>query len=177
MSTVLQERPERLPMTTACSVLGLNRSTVYEWSKPAAVDVEPLLSRKEAPQPRALSTPERDKVREVLLSEEHRDQPPHEVYHTLLEQGQYLCSISTMHRLLRADRCSGERRQQRPAQHHAIPRLEATRPNEVWSWDITKLATQRRGVYLVFTWSSTCSAAMWWPGCCRAKRTVRWPSS
>lgn len=148
MITVLQERPERLPTATACKALGLNRSTVYQWSKPSARDAEPMVSRKDSPQPRALSQPERDTVCELLLGEEYRDQPPHEVYHALLEQGQYLCSISTMHRLLRAQNCSGERRQQRPAQHHAIPRLEATRPNEVWSWDITKLATQRRGVYL-----------------------------
>lgn len=93
MITVLQERPERLPMATACRALGLSRSTVYQWSKPTAQDAEPLLSRKDAPQPRALSQLERDNVREVLLSEEYRDQPPHEVYHALLEQGQYLCSI------------------------------------------------------------------------------------
>lgn len=148
MITVLQERPERLPMATACKALGLNRSTVYQWIKPASRNVGSNLSRKDAPQPRALSQLERDKVQEVLLGEAYRDQPPHEVYHALLEQGQYLCSISTMHRLLRALNCSGERRQQRPAQHHAIPRLQATRPNEVWTWDITKLATQRRGIYL-----------------------------
>ena len=68
-----------------------------------------------------------------------------EVYHHLLQLGTYLCSISTMHRLLRADQEQGERRAQRPAQHHAIPRLLATKPNEVWCWDITKLATTEPG--------------------------------
>ena len=53
-----------------------------------------------------------------------------------------------MHRLLRQQKENGERRQQRPAQHHAIPRLVAYGPNEVWSWDITKLPLRQRGVYL-----------------------------
>lgn len=47
MITVLQERPERLPLATACNALGLNRSTVYQWSKPVARDVEPKSSRKD----------------------------------------------------------------------------------------------------------------------------------
>lgn len=145
---VLQDKPARVPMAKACQVLGLNRSTVYQWRKAPAANDDSLRSRKHCPQPRALSEPERQNVRDTLHSEEYCDQPPHEVYYELLEQGQYLCSISTMHRLLRDTNCAGERRQQRPAQHHAIPRLEAKSPNEVWSWDITKLATQRRGVYL-----------------------------
>lgn len=71
-----------------------------------------------------------------------------QMYHTLLERGENLCSISTMHRILRENKQNGERRQQRAAQHHAVPRLCATRPNEVWSWDCSKLATVSRGVYL-----------------------------
>jgi len=53
-----------------------------------------------------------------------------------------------MHRLLRQEGENGERRPQRPAQHHAIPRLLAFSPNEVWTWDITKLPLIRRGIYL-----------------------------
>lgn len=146
--TALQDKPTRLPMVTACRVLGLNRGTVYQWQKTPVAEREALRSRKDSPQPRALSEPERQNVRDTLLSEPYCDQPPHEVYYELLQQGQYLCSISTMHRLLRGMHCAGERRQQRPAQHHAIPRLESTKPNQVWSWDITKLATHRRGEYL-----------------------------
>lgn len=86
---------------------------------------------------------------DMLHSETYCDQPPAEVYQRLLEKGQYLCSMSTLHRLLRSLQETGERRHQRPAQHHAIPRLLATAaPNEVWSWDITKLPLVRRGVYL-----------------------------
>jgi putative transposase len=84
----------------------------------------------------------------MLHSEPFADQPPAEVYSQLLGQGQYLCSVSTMHRVLREAKENGERRVQRPAQHHAVPRLLAHQPNDVWTWDITKLATLRRGVYL-----------------------------
>ena len=85
---------------------------------------------------------------ETLRSEPYRDQPPAEVYQRLLEEDQYLCSVSTMHRLLRQADENGERRPQRPAQHHAIPRLLAHAPNEVWTWDISKLPLIRRGIYL-----------------------------
>jgi putative transposase len=150
MMCVIDERPDRLPMTTACQVLGLNRSSVYAWRRRRAQGTPPphRRSRKEAVQPRALSHPEQVKVVETLHSEPFRDQPPSEVYHRLLEQNQYLCSISTMHRLLRQHKENGERRQQRPAQHHAIPRLIAYGPNEVWTWDVTKLPMRQRGIYL-----------------------------
>jgi putative transposase len=84
----------------------------------------------------------------VLHSEEFRDQPPAEVYHRLLERGTHLCSLSTMHRILREDDENGDRRDQRAAKHHAVPRLLAEAPNAVWTWDCSKLATRARGVYL-----------------------------
>ena len=84
----------------------------------------------------------------MLTSDEHCDQPPVQVYHSLLERGEYLCSISTMHRLMRQTNLSGERRQQRPPSPQPIPRLRATEPNQVWTWDIAKLPTKQRGEYL-----------------------------
>jgi putative transposase len=87
-------------------------------------------------------------VLEVLHSERFVDQPPREVYGALLAEGQYLCSVRTMYRIL-ADRGEGrERRNQRPARHYPVPRLEARAPNEVWTWDISKLATRTPGVFL-----------------------------
>lgn len=149
MTTVLEQRPERLPLATACKVLGLNRSSVYAWRRRKAQGVSaPRRCRKDIVQPRALTEQERAKVIEILHSETYRDQPPAEVYHHLLEQHQYLCSISTMHRLLRQHKEHGERRQQRLPQHHAIPRLLARAPNEVWTWDVTKLPLIQRGIYL-----------------------------
>ena len=144
MTTVLDQRPERLPLVPACRALGLNRSTVYAHRKAREHNHEPRTSRKHCPQPRALSEAERQKVLDVFSHDEFLDQPPQEVFHELLQRGEYLCSMSTMYRLLRARGSQGERRKQRPAQNHAIPRLVASRPNEVWSWDITKLPLKRK---------------------------------
>jgi putative transposase len=91
-------------------------------------------SRQHAVQPLALSAQKRSTVIDTLHSEDYCDQPLAEVYQRLLEQKCYLCSISTMHRLLKTLQETGERRHQRPAQKHAIPRLLAPAPNEVWSW-------------------------------------------
>lgn len=135
MNAVLTERPERLPMVQACRALAVNRSSVYARRRRATHAGEPQRSRRHAVQPRALSEAERQTVIETLHSEAYCDQPPVEVYQRLLEQDRYLCSVSTMHRLLRGLQENGERRQQRPAQHHAVPRLLARAPNEVWSWD------------------------------------------
>ena len=99
-------------------------------------------------QPRALTDEERQSVHETLNSDEFCNQPPAEVYQRLLERGIHLCSVSTMHRILRAHGENGERRDQRTARHHALPRLLAEAPNEVWTWDCSKLATRARGVYL-----------------------------
>ncbi len=82
--------------------------------------------RKETQQPRALSAEERTEVREVLNSAEYHDQPPAQIYFYLLEQGIYLCSVNTIHRLMREDGLNGERRQQRPASPQPIPRQQAT---------------------------------------------------
>jgi putative transposase len=135
-------------MVRACQVLELNRSTVFARRKRAANDQPAQRSRRKAVQPRALSQQERATVTEILHSEEYCDQPPAAVYQRLLEQNQYHCSVSTMHRILRSEQETGERRNQRPAQHHAIPRLLAKAPHDVWTWDITKLPLVRRGVYL-----------------------------
>ena len=148
MKAVLEQRPDRLPLAIACHSLGLNRSTVYAHRKRSRNAYPAKTSRRESIQPRALSPTERQEVVDLLHSQEFCDQPPFEVYSALLEQGRYLCSPSSMHRYLRVEGCTGERRHQRPAQHHAVPRLEATMPNQVWTWDISKLPMQTRGAYL-----------------------------
>ena len=148
MSVLIAERPQTVPLLAACRALGLNRSTVYARRRRSERSQAPQTSRQHVPQPRALSSDERHHVHEVLTSAEFCNQPPIEVYQTLLERGVNLCSVSTMHRILREHSENGERRNQRAAQHHAIPRLEAKAPNEVWTWDCSKLATVARGTYL-----------------------------
>ena len=148
MSVVITERPDSIPLKAACSALGLHRSSVYARRRRASERAGSRVSRKTAPQPRALQTDERQRVHETLTSPEFCNQPPVEVYQTLLERGVYLCSISTMHRILREHGENGERRDQRAAQHNTMPRLVAQAPNEVWTWDCSKLATRARSVYL-----------------------------
>ena len=70
-------------------------------------------------------------------------------YATLLGRGKYLGSIRTMYRVLAEAGETKERRNQRAPQQHAMPSLTATAPNQIWTWDITKLATQDKGVFLM----------------------------
>ena len=147
MTLVTTARAPAVPLSRACDALGLNRSSVYARQRPRREGAHSITHAR-APQPRALAPTERRDVLSLLHSEAFHDQPPAQVYQHLLEQDRYLCSVSTMHRLLRAAGENGERRRQRPAQHHAVPRLSAQAPHDVWTWDITKLATNRRGVYL-----------------------------
>lgn len=145
------ELPQGVSERQACDVLDICRNSLRAARARAGFcgPVSPLGRRRHASrQPRALNAQQRSEVQEVLTDDKHCDQPPVQVYHSLLEQGVYLCSISTMHRLLRANNLSGERRQQRPPNPQPIPRLQATGPNQVWTWDIAKLATKQRGQYL-----------------------------
>lgn len=150
MTAVLNERPDRVPLATACRALGLNRSTVYARNRAPLDEAERARrrSRKGCPQPRALSEDERQQVRDTLYGETYREQPPAEVHADLLEQGEYLCSVRTMHRILKADAAHGDRRPQRPAQHHAMPHLLAAQPHDVWTWDISKLPCRAQAQYL-----------------------------
>ena len=82
---------------------------------------------------------ERARIRSVLCSEEFCDLAPAQVYAALLDTGTYLCSERTMYRILAEADLIGERRRGHVRRSHAIPRLVATGPNQVWSWDISRL--------------------------------------
>jgi len=117
----------------ACRALGVPRATLYRRMQPAA---PPRLR----PTPeRALAAAERQVVLDHLHSERFRDKAPAEVYATLLDEDIYLCSIRTMHRILAQHGELKERRNQLRHPQYKKPELLATGPNEVWSWDITKL--------------------------------------
>jgi putative transposase len=133
-----------VPILRACHALGISRATVYRNTRPSSA--APSYSR--AASQRRLSDEERGAVMDVLHSSEFVDQPPHEVYATLLSRGVYLASVRTMYRLLAERGETQERRNQRRAFVHPKPSLTATAPNQVWTWDITKLATTAVGVFL-----------------------------
>lgn len=88
---------------------------------------------------RALTPQEREAIYQHLYEPRFVDLPPSEVYATLLDEGIYLCSQRTLYRLLKADRADTPRTRARKHTHYAKPELLATGPNQVWSWDITKL--------------------------------------
>jgi len=100
-----------------------------------------------APQPRALSGAERVEVLSVLHHERFVDQAPASIYANLLDEGRYLCSVPTMYRLLRAEGETRERRRQATHPATVKPELLATGPNEIWSWDITKLLGPAKWTY------------------------------
>jgi putative transposase len=124
--------------TAACAAVGRARATHYRLHRksPPRPRQAPRTPR---PQPRALSEGERQSVLEVLHSERFVDVAPPEVYATLLDEGVYLGSVSTMYRVLRSVGEVHERRRQAVHPPYVKPELLAERPNQVWSWDITKL--------------------------------------
>jgi len=130
----------------ACAAVGRARATHYRHRRPPRSQ-RPPPSRPRRHQPRALSGAEQAAVRAELHSQRFVDQAPPTIYATLLDEQRYLCSVSTMYRLLRADGEVGERRRQ--ASHPAAvkPELVASQPNVVWSWDITKLLGPSKWTY------------------------------
>jgi transposase InsO family protein len=132
-----------VPVVRACEALGISRATLYRWTAPPAAP-KPRLPR---PVPRKLSELERQTIVDVLHSAEFIDQPPHETYAALLSRGVYLASIRTMYRVLAALGETQERRAFRSPERHTKPSLEASAPNQVWTWDITKLAGPQPGIF------------------------------
>ena len=124
----------------SCKALGLARATYYRSQQPKR---EP----KPRGSPRALGPEEKSAVLTVLHEPRFIDLSPAEVYETLLDEERYLCSERTMYRILSANREVRERRDQLRHPHYAPPELLATRPNELWSWDITKLLGPAKWTY------------------------------
>ena len=119
-----------------CQSVGVSRASLYRRRRPA---LRPAPPRPRAPSPRALGATERQAVLDVLHSERFIDQSPAEVHATLLEEQTYLCAPRTMYRVLAAAKEVRERRAQARHPAYTAPELVATGPNQVWSWDITKL--------------------------------------
>ena len=117
----------------ACEALGASRATHYRRSRPK------FGPRRRPSSPRALSAAERAQVLETLNSERFADQAPSEVHAALLDEGRYQCSVRTMYRILEQSTGVRERRDQLRHPNHPKPQLRAAAPNQVWSWDITKL--------------------------------------
>jgi putative transposase len=136
------EKGVQLGVAALCSALALPRATYYR-RRSAPVPVAPI-KRKQA---RALTDLERADVLAVLHEPRFMDLSPSEVYATLLDEERYLCSERTMYRLLAANDEVRERRDQLVHPPRKPPELLATKPNELWSWDITKLLGPAKWTY------------------------------
>jgi putative transposase len=125
----------------ACHALDVSRAGFYRWQHPK--EQEPLCRLS----PLALSSGERNEVVDVLHSDRFVDKAPREIYAALLDEKSYLCSVRTIYRILEQEHELKERRRQVVRPHYAKPELLASGPNEVWSWDITKLKGPAKWTY------------------------------
>ena len=128
----------------ACRALGASPATIYRRRRPP----QPRAPRPRPTPERALSAQERERALEVLHSERFQDASPAQVWATLLDENEYICSESTMYRLLAAEHGGvRERRNQLTHPGYAKPELLAEGPNELWSWDISKLKGPAKWTY------------------------------
>lgn len=187
MNAVTQLSPA-VGVLTACEVLGVARASFYRQrlrpTATAALVPKPALPAQRPAPARSLSPEERARVLAVLHEERFQDRSPAAVQATLLDEGQYLCSIRTMYRILEQQGESRERRDQLVHPPYQKPQLLATAPNQLWSWDITKLLGPAKWTYFylyvildVFSMSSSMSSAAmslagWW----RPAKAPNWPS-
>lgn len=147
MVATIQELSREMSVSDACNAMGFPRSTFYRIT---AFPFKKSLRERKAKQhvsSRGLDKVERQRVREILNSERFVDCTPYVVYATLLDEGQYFCSIRTMYRILRENDEVRERRNQRQLPTYTKPELLATRPNQLWSWDISWLKGPVPGKY------------------------------
>ena len=137
----IEARPEH-GATEACRAFGVPKATFYRHQAPQ------VFERTETTRhPRRLSEEEEQKVLSTLNSERYMDESVPEVYADLLDRGTYMCSQRTMYRILEAHKAVRERRNQRHHPEYVKPELLATGPNQVWSWDITKLLGPQKWTY------------------------------
>ena len=149
MQTVAEVSPQ-LGIAPTCAALNFPRASYYRALSPKSKKgvgpvstqverIDPGANQSLVLNPRALQPEERRVVLGTLHETRFADLAPAEVYATLLDEGRYLCSERTMYRILAENHEVRERRAQLRHPHYAAPELLATRPNQLWSWDITKL--------------------------------------
>ena len=132
-------------IVAACALVGQSRATAHRRAQPVVLGPAPRRTR-EAPASK-LSPAEVAQVLAAVNSPRFAEASVAQTWATLLDEGTYWCSQSTMHRILRAAGAGGERRRQATGPTRARPELVASAPLRVWTWDITKIKGPARGVY------------------------------
>ena len=133
---VTESLAKEVNIQQACAALAVPRASFYRWQDR---DEDDLKERQRPVPPLALSGEEEKAVLEILHADRFVDQAPLEIYNTLLDEGGYICSVRTMYRILEKHEEVKERRNQLTHPHYQKPELLACAPNQLWSWDITKL--------------------------------------
>ncbi|HSV31399.1 MAG TPA: IS3 family transposase [Atribacteraceae bacterium] len=136
LMTVAGSLAKEVNVKQACNTLALPRCGFYRWKRRNGIREE---ERRHSVSPLALSVEEQNVVLDVLHSDRFVDRAPQAVYAALLDEGSYLCSVRTMYRVLDKHGEMKERRNQLQRPSYTKPELIAEGPNQVWSWDITKL--------------------------------------
>ena len=145
MDAVAALAPGHGVIAAACAAVGLAPATFHRRQRAAR---QPPVAARPRPRPaRALAVDERQGVLDLLREARFVDQAPAEVYATLLDEGLYRCSIRTMYRILHENDEVRERRQQLRHPVYVKPELLAEGPNQVWSWDISKLMGPAKWTY------------------------------
>jgi putative transposase len=139
-----EQLQQHVGIQKSCKLTGVNRSTLYRRRQQKQEESQTVA--RPAP-PNALSPDERDELIRVLNDAEFVDKSPRQVWAILIDRGTYLASVSTMYRVLRARGLVRERRAQARHEAKKKPHLVARNPNEIWSWDITRLPSVERGKY------------------------------
>jgi len=138
----------RIGTRAACAAAGVAQASWYRRHRSSPAPARPApVPQRERRQPRALAAAERQAILAVLHSPRFADLAPAEAWATLLDEGTYLGSVSTFYRILRAAGETRERRAQATHPAKVKPELLATGPNQVWSWDITKLHGPAKWTY------------------------------
>jgi putative transposase len=145
MSAVVALAPASGLASAACAALGVSRASVHRHR--GRLERPPVPPRPRPKPKRALGPEQRLAVRDILREPDFVDLAPAEIYATLLDQGVYHCSIRTMYRILAEHDEVRERRQQLRHPVYQKPELLAEGPNQVWSWDITKLMGPAKWTY------------------------------
>lgn len=141
MIALVEDAAPTLGVEAACDALALSRASYYRATRPVVGAAKPPAT------PRKLSAAEEADVLALLHEDRFIDLAPAEVHATLLDEGRYLCSVRTMYRVLAVHQEVRERRAQSRHPEYSKPELLATRPNELWSWDITKLRGAAKWTY------------------------------
>jgi putative transposase len=141
---MVNELSTKVGTKKACNGFGIPRSSYYYWKNPAA---KPVLYKERKLPDFAYTLSERKEILNVMNSDIYMNQTPYEIYASQLDAGEYLCSVRTMYRILYENNQVKERRKVRRSNNYQKPELLATKANQIWSWDITKLKGPEKWTY------------------------------